>query len=89
MLAHIGPGINHLVLLFFHREGQNHQRANAICWKLGYPGTTSSCRGGRPPEASGGIVNHNRREEFNVQADTPQPQLMLEIRDNQISDEDR
>ena len=42
-----------------------------------------------PQETSGGIVGHNRREEFNIQADAPQ-QLVLEIpRSNQISDEDR
>jgi hypothetical protein len=43
---------------------------------------SSSCRGGRPPEASGGIVGHNRRTEFNILADAPQ-QLVLEIRDTQ------
>jgi hypothetical protein len=41
---------------------------------------SSSCRGERPPEVSGGIVGHNRRKEFNIQADAPQ-QLVLEIRD--------
>jgi hypothetical protein len=67
-------------VLLFQREGQNHQRANAICWKPGYQGATPSCRGGRPPEVSGGIVSHNRRKEFNILADAPQ-QLVLEIRD--------
>ena len=41
-----------------------------------------SCRGGRPPEASGGIVGHNRRTEFNIQAYAPQ-QLVMKIRDTE------
>ena len=49
---------------------KDHPRAKEICRRLGYQGTTPSCMGGRPQEAAGGIVSHNRRKEFIAQADT-------------------
>jgi hypothetical protein len=77
---HTGPGINHPVLLLFHRDGQNIREQTRSTGNRDIREQSSSCRGGRPPEASGGIVSHNRRTEFNIQADAPQ-QLVLEIRD--------
>jgi hypothetical protein len=62
-------------------KAKKHQRANAICWKLGCQGTTSSCRGRRPHKASGGIINHNRRKSSIYRQTRHNNKLMLEIRD--------
>ena len=80
---HAGPGINRPE----RKPKPPESKENPL--GTGISGNTYPAGEEEPQEASGGIVGHNRREEFNIQADAPQ-QLVLEIpRSNQISDEDR